>query len=56
MMCTVARFLKDRAGVTSIEYVFIATLVGIAVIAGASSLGLQLNVGLESVSDKVPAV
>ena len=38
-----ARFLKDESGATAIEYGLIASLVGVAIIAGATALGTNLN-------------
>ena len=38
-----ARFAKDESGVTAIEYGLIATLIGVAIIAGATALGNKLN-------------
>ena len=38
-----ARFLKDESGATAIEYGLIASLVGVAIIAGATTLGTNLN-------------
>jgi pilus assembly protein Flp/PilA len=38
-----ARFAKDQSGVTAIEYGLIATLIGVAIIVGATALGGQLN-------------
>ena len=39
-----ARFAKDESGVTAIEYGLIATaLIGVAIIAGATTLGGTLN-------------
>ncbi len=38
-----ARFAKDESGATAIEYGLIATLIGVAIIAGASALGTALN-------------
>jgi pilus assembly protein Flp/PilA len=38
-----ARFAKDQSGVTAIEYGLIATLIGVAIIAGATALGGKLN-------------
>ena len=38
-----ARFVKDESGVTAIEYGLIATLIGVAIISGATLLGNKLN-------------
>ena len=38
-----ARFAKDESGVTAIEYGLIATLIGVAIIVGATALGNKLN-------------
>jgi pilus assembly protein Flp/PilA len=46
-----ARFAKDESGVTAIEYGLIAALVGVAIIAGATLLGQQLNTTFTSISD-----
>jgi pilus assembly protein Flp/PilA len=37
------RFVKDESGATAIEYGLIATLIAVAIIAGASALGGKLN-------------
>ena len=42
-MTMFARFLKDESGATAIEYGLIASLIAIAIIAGASALGSQLS-------------
>ncbi|WP_299438056.1 Flp family type IVb pilin [uncultured Rhodospira sp.] len=34
---------RDSRGVTAIEYAFIATLIAVAVIGGATTLGVDLN-------------
>ncbi|HZP21538.1 MAG TPA: Flp family type IVb pilin [Bauldia sp.] len=47
------RFLKDETGVTSIEYALIATLISIAVILGATTLGTKLNSTFNAVSTKI---
>lgn len=39
----VSRFLADDSGATAIEYGLIASLIAIAIIAGAKSLGSQIN-------------
>ena len=37
------KFLKDKSGVTAIEYGLIAALVGVAIIGGVTLLGGGLN-------------
>ena len=37
------RFAKDESGATAIEYGLIATLIGVAIIAGATALGSALG-------------
>lgn len=39
----IARFAKDESGATAIEYGLIAALIGLAIVAGASTLGGSLN-------------
>lgn len=53
MHATINRFLRDESGVTAIEYGLIATLVGVAIIAGATVLGTTLNDTLQLVADKM---
>ncbi len=43
MHTLISRFAKDESGATAIEYGLIATLIGVAIIAGASALGSKLN-------------
>ena len=38
-----ARFLKDESGATAIEYGLIAALISVGIIAGAGSLGTNIN-------------
>jgi pilus assembly protein Flp/PilA len=38
-----ARFAKEESGATAIEYGLIATLIGVAIIAGAGALGKNLG-------------
>jgi pilus assembly protein Flp/PilA len=38
------RFAKDESGATAIEYGLIATLIAVAIIAGATAVGSQLAV------------
>lgn len=49
----VARFVKDESGATAIEYGLIATLIGVAIIAGATTLGSQLNTTFNTISTKL---
>jgi len=37
------RFASDESGATAIEYGLIATLIGVAIIAGATALGSSLG-------------
>jgi pilus assembly protein Flp/PilA len=48
-----SRFAKDESGATAIEYGLIATLIGIAIIAGATTLGNKLNSTFNFVSTKL---
>ncbi len=47
----VSRFMKDESGATAIEYGLIATLIGVAIIAGATALGTTLNSTFQGVAD-----
>lgn len=38
-----ARFVKDESGATAIEYGLIASLIGVAIIAGVKALGTKLS-------------
>jgi pilus assembly protein Flp/PilA len=38
-----ARFLKDESGATAIEYGLIAALIALAIMAGATQIGTQLD-------------
>lgn len=38
-----ARFLRDESGATAIEYGLIAALISVGIIAGAGSLGTNIN-------------
>jgi pilus assembly protein Flp/PilA len=38
-----ARFMNDESGATAIEYGLIASLIGVAIIAGVRALGTQLS-------------
>ncbi len=47
------RFAKDESGATAIEYGLIATLIGIAIILGATALGTKLNEVFNGISTKL---
>ena len=48
-----ARFAKDESGVTAIEYGLIASLVGVAIILGATALGGKLNTAFTDLSNQM---
>jgi len=43
------RFIRNESGATAIEYGLLAALIGVAIIAGASSLGTTINAKLGAV-------
>ena len=47
------RFLRDESAATAIEYGLIASLIGVAIIAGAAALGTSLNSTFQSVSTTI---
>lgn len=47
------RFAKDESGVTAIEYGLIASLVGVAIIVGATALGTKLNAVFTGIETKL---
>jgi pilus assembly protein Flp/PilA len=47
----VSRFVKDESGATAIEYGLIATLIGVAIIAGATALGGALDSTFQGIAD-----
>ncbi|MGZ5182453.1 MAG: Flp family type IVb pilin [Ramlibacter sp.] len=49
----VKAFLADEEGVTAIEYGLIAALIGVALTAGASTLGGDLNTAFDKIATKV---
>jgi pilus assembly protein Flp/PilA len=53
MQNIMARFIKDESGATAIEYGLLAALIGVGIVAGASTLGNNLNNGLATVGNKV---
>ena len=38
------RFLRDESGATAIEYVLVATIVSIVIVAGAAAIGQHVRV------------
>ncbi len=46
-------FLRSDDGVTAIEYGLIAALIAVAIIAGITLLGTQLNTSFTNLSNKV---
>ncbi len=42
-MTKFSAFLKDESGATAIEYGLIASLIAVAIIAGAKALGTNIN-------------
>ena len=47
------RFAKDESGATAIEYGLIASLIGVAIIVGATTLGGKLNTTFNDISAKI---
>jgi len=52
-MLTRFRLFKDESGVTAIEYGLIASLVALAIIAGASLLGTDLNTLFQTIGNSL---
>lgn len=50
-----AKFLKDESGATAIEYGILAAAIGLAILAGASFLGTELNSFFSAVGNKLKA-
>jgi pilus assembly protein Flp/PilA len=48
-----ARFVRDECGATAVEYGLIAALIGVVIIAGASTLGSALNSKFSSIGSTV---
>lgn len=47
----IARFVKDESGATAIEYGLIATLIALAIIVAAGSVGTNLEARFNEVRD-----
>jgi pilus assembly protein Flp/PilA len=55
-MNAVLRLIKEEEGADATEYALLASLVAVALILGATALGTQLNLVLNSVQNKlIPA-
>ena len=52
-MSFVKRFLKNESGATAVEYGLIAALIGVVIIAGATSLGTALNTKFSNIGSSV---
>jgi len=53
MRSVLHRFLQDESAATAIEYGLIASLIGVAIIAGATALGTSLNSTFQGISSKI---
>ena len=51
MSTLLKRFVRDESGATAIEYGLIATLIGVAIIAGATALGGALDDTFQGLAD-----
>jgi pilus assembly protein Flp/PilA len=49
----IARFAKDESGATAIEYGLIASLISVAIIAAATTLGSNVSLTFKKVADNV---
>ena len=47
------RFVKNESGATAIEYGLIASLIGVAIIVGATALGTSLNSTFQGISSSI---
>lgn len=46
-------FIRNQSGATAIEYGLLASLVGVAIILGATALGSKLNSVFNSIATKI---
>ena len=53
MKALVSRFLKDESGATAIEYGLIASLIAVAIIAAATTLGNNIGDTFNSIANKI---
>jgi pilus assembly protein Flp/PilA len=49
MMKFLARFAQDESGATAIEYGLIAALIGLAIVAGATTVGTNLGLLFDNI-------
>ncbi|WP_418152355.1 Flp family type IVb pilin [Litorimonas sp. RW-G-Af-16] len=53
MQNLMTRFIKDESGATAIEYGLIAALIAVALITGATALGISLDSNFTELSTKL---
>jgi len=53
MLKLLSRFHKNESGATAIEYGLLAALIGVAIIAGAGSIGTTLNSKFTAIGTKI---
>jgi len=53
MTTIIPRFLRDEQAATAIEYGLIASLIAVALIAGASALGTSLHSTFQAISTQI---
>ncbi len=51
----IGRFFREEDGVTAIEYGLIAALIAVAIIAGTTLVGTNLNATFTAIGGKLPA-
>lgn len=49
----ISKFFGDKSGATAIEYGLIAALIAVAIIAGITAVGTQLNTAFTNISTKI---
>jgi pilus assembly protein Flp/PilA len=54
-MKTIIRLIRNESGATAIEYGLLASLIAVAIIAGAATLGTSLNSTFQAISGAFPA-
>ena len=53
MKALVSRFLKDESGATAIEYGLIASLIAVAIITAATTLGTNISATFNKISSEI---